>query len=165
MKVLVITADISPKKLGGAESHFVEVSKRITPKLEKLLTPKVNFPHLTNLSGLFYILFATPVIVYYAFKYRPDLIWATLDFPQAQVGAITKILTGVPLYITSQNPMIGEEELVGFGGKFVKFLVTFAFHQAHTVAAVSSYSAKLAKNFGAKYVVVIPNGVDLEKYA
>lgn len=164
MKILAITANIREGKLGGAETHFVEVTKRLSSKVE-IVCPKVNFPRVPNSTGLLFILWATPAMVWLAFKNRPDLIWATLDFPQAQVGAITKIFTGVPLYITSQNPLLGEEELVGFGGRFVKFLVTFAFRQANTVAAVSTYSAKLARKFGAKRVVIIPNGVDLKIYA
>ncbi len=165
MKILAIVANIHPENLGGAETHFVQVSKRIAPKVELLLAPKVNYPKVPNLSGLFYILFATPVMLYYAIKYRPNLIWATLDFPQAQVGALVKIFTGTPLYITSQNPLLGEEELVGIGGQVVTFLVSIAFHFADTVAAVSSYSAKKAQKLGTKNVVVIPNGVDLAKFS
>ncbi|MBI4099486.1 glycosyltransferase [Candidatus Microgenomates bacterium] len=164
MKILAIVADIYPEKLGGAEVHFVEVAKRITSKVESLLIPRVSYPHLPNLSGLFFILFATPVMIYNAVKYRPDLIWATLDFPQAQVGALVKLFTGRPLYITSQNPLLGEEELVGIGGQGVTFLVSLAFRQADVVAAVSSYSAAQAKRLGAKKVIVIPNGVDLDKF-
>lgn len=158
MRILAITADILPNKLGGAEGHYVEVAKRIALKAE-IIVPKVYFPHVPNFYGLFYILFATPVMIVYALKYKPNLIWAILDFPQAQVGAIVKIFTGIPLYITSQNPLLGEQELVGFGGKMVTLLVSFAFKQANTVAAVSNYSANLAKKFGAKKVVIIPNGI------
>lgn len=162
MKVLVV-ADIQSGRIGGAEGHYVEVAKRLRSKAQ-ILAPSVRYPRLPNLAGLSYILFAAPVIVAEAFKHKPDLIWATLDFPQAQVGAIAKLFTGIPLYITSQNPLLGEQELVGFGGQVVKFLVAFAFRQADTVAAVSSYSASLAKRLGAKNVVVIPNGVDIKKY-
>lgn len=158
MRILAVTAGIIPGKLGGAEHHFVEVAKRIAAKAE-ILVPKVSYPHPSNFSGLVYILFATPVMIYHAFKYKPDLIWATLDFPQAQVGALVKIFTGIPLYVTSQNPLLGEEELVGFGGKIVKFLVAAAFSLADTVAAVSRYSARRAQKLGAKKVVIIANGV------
>lgn len=158
MKILAITADILPERLGGAERHFVEVSKRLAPKV-KFLIPKINYPHIPNFSGIFYILFATPTMLYQAIKFKPDLIWATLDFPQAQVGAVLKILTGIPLYITSQNPKLGEEELVGKGGKIVTFLVSLSFKIADTVAAVSKYSADQARKLGAKKVVIIPNGI------
>ncbi len=158
MRVLVIAADILPEKLGGAERHVVEVVKRLTPKVDFLI-PKISYPHIPNLSGLFYILFATPIMLYQVVKFRPNLIWATLDFPQAQVGALVKIFTVKPLYITSQNPLLGEEELVGKGGVIVTFLVSLAFRVANTVAAVSSYSAKKAKKLGAKNVVIIPNGI------
>lgn len=163
MKVLAITADIDPQNLGGAESHFVEVAKRLAPKID-ILSPKISYPHIPNLTGIFYILFATPVMLYQSIKFKPNLIWATLDFPQAQVGALVKLLTGRPLYVTSQNPMIGNEELVGTGGGFVKFFVSWAFRQTNIVAAVSSYSAKLAKKLGAKNITIISNGIDIDNY-
>ena len=158
MKILAIVANLDSENLGGAEHHFVEVAKRLGSKAV-FLVPKINYLHVPNFSGIFYILFATPVMIYHALRYKPNLIWATLDFPQAQVGAIVKIFTGIPLYITSQNPMLGEEELVGAGGRFVKFFVSFAFRQANMVAAVSRYSAALAKKMGAKRIVIIPNGI------
>lgn len=158
MRVLAITAENNPERLGGAEKHFVEVAKRLRGKVD-LIIPKVDYPRIPNLMGLLYILFATPTMIYQVIKTRPDLLWATLDFPQAQVGALVKSFTGVPLYITSQNPLLGEEELVGFGGRLVKFFVSFAFRQSDIVAAVSSYSANLAKKLGAKNVVIIANGI------
>ncbi len=158
MKILAIVSSLDPDNLGGAERHFVEVSKRLSFKVD-IFIPKIIYPHIPNFSGIFYIFFATPVMLYQVLRNKPDLIWAKQEFPEAQVGAIVKILTGIPLYITSQNPMLGEEELVGFGGRLVKFFVSFAFRVANTVAAVSSYSAKLAKKLGAKNVVIIPNGV------
>lgn len=159
MKILAIAADINPEKLGGAEKHFVEVSRRMISKGAKIEILKVNYPHIKNISGLLYILFATLKACFLAKQKKVDLIWATLDYPQAQVGAMVKLFTGKPLYITSQNPMLGEEELVGIGGKLVKFLVSFAFQHADTVAAVSNYSANLAKNMGAKNIIIIPNGI------
>ncbi len=60
MKILAITADINPEKLGGAEKHFVEVSRRIVSKGAEIEILKVNYPHIKNISGLLYILFATP---------------------------------------------------------------------------------------------------------
>lgn len=158
MKVLAICADIDINNLGGAEAHFVEVAKRLSSKAE-IIVPKINYPHFPNLTGIFYILFAVPTMLYHAIKRKPNLIWATLDFPQAQVGAIVKLFTGIPLYITSQNPLLGEQELVGFGGTIVTRMVSWAFRQANTVAAVSSYSANQAKKLGAKNVIIIPNGV------
>lgn len=183
MKILAICADIYPGKLGGAEVHFVEVLKRIAPKLETAIVfvgpnpphfPKfpdnvtfktVPYPHIPNLYGILYILFATPVAIITALKLKPNLIWAKQEFPQAQVGALVKLFTGKPLYITSQNPLLGEEELVGKGGDIATFLVSLAFRVADTVAAVSSYSADQARKLGAKHVVVIPNGVDLAKFS
>lgn len=177
MKILCIVADIKFNKYGGAEAHFVQVLKRILPNIEKAVIIvgdddsikkefsdnniveiiKINYPHIANFYSLFFIFFATLKLLIRRPNY--DLIWAKQEYPQAQVGAILKIFTGKPLYITSQNPMLGEEELVGVGGNLVKFLVSFAFYFADTVAAVSNYSADLAKKLGAKKVIIIPNGI------
>lgn len=179
MKILAVCADIHPDRIGGAEAHFVEVLKRIAPKLEKVTVlvgdntgiknlflqnnnlefVRVHYPHIPNLYGLLYILFATPIALMLAFKNKYDLVWAKQEFPQAQVGAVVKLLTKTPLYITSQNPKLGTEELIGIGGGLVAIFVSAAFRVANTVAAVSSYSANLAKKMGAKRVVIIPNGV------
>ncbi|MCL4390426.1 glycosyltransferase family 4 protein [Patescibacteria group bacterium] len=158
MKLLVIT-EFNPEKLGGAEMHASQVLKRIRPKFSAVIVPKIYHFFGPNFSWIFYMLFATPVIFWETIRSKPDLLWATLDFPQAQVGAVIKVLTSKPLYVTSQNPLLGEEEFVGLGGKLVKYLVSFAFARADVVAAVSTYSANLAKKLGAKKVVIIPNGV------
>ena len=176
MKVLAITADIFPEKLGGAERHFVEIAKRLISKLEKLavlvgnggsikkILPDaeiitVSYPRVPNFFGLFYILWATPKAIALTRGDKYDLIWAKQEYPQAQVGALVKLITKIPLYITSQNPLLGEEEFIGFGGKLATFLVSLAFRQADIVAAVSAFSAHAAKKLGAKKVFIIPNGV------
>lgn len=189
LKVLAVCADIFPERLGGAEGHFVEVLKRIAPKIEKadvlvgqsrqikkefsafanVRFVAVWYPRVANLFGVFYVLFALPKALILALTNRYDLIWAKQEFPQAQVGAIVKLLTGLPLYVTCQNPLLHREELVlqgwaegirsvvmAIGDLFVKF----ALGRANVVAAVSKYSAVHAKKMGGKKVVVIPNGVD-----
>ncbi len=184
MKVLAIVADLSESHLGGAESHFVEVLKRVAPKIESItvfvgpnvpdfpdipniMFRTIKYPHITNLHGLFYILFAAPIAILESLKYQPDLIWAKQEYPQAQIGALIKIVTGKPLYITSQNPNLIKEEFSGplkFFSDLLTPLIAFSFHQADVVAAVSSYSANQARKLGAKKVIIIPNGVDLAKY-
>lgn len=187
MKILAVVADISRDNLGGAETYFVEVLKRLSLRLQKvtvLVGPDVSikkefkswtnievvpvtYPHIHNLYGVFYVLFSLPVALWLAWRNKYDLIWAKQEYPQAQVGAITKLLTGIPLYVTAQNPNLHVEEFIGskiFAGLLTP-VISFAFRRADVVAAVSNYSAGLARKMGGKGVVVIPNGVDLEKYS
>lgn len=181
MKILAIAADLDINNLGGAEAHFIEVLKRIAPRTEKVTVftgPKafkldgvevipVSYPHIPGFFGLFYIIFATPLVIARLRKEKYDLIWAKQEYPQAQVGALVKLFTGLPLYVTSQNPRLHVEELTGWGRSFAFLLtpiISWAFRQADVVACVSQYSGNLARDFGAKNIVVIPNGVDPAKY-
>lgn len=193
MKVLAIAADMYAHDQGGAERHFVNVLAKIAPKLEKvtvLVGPDlslktlyeknknvdfvpISYPHVPNLFGFFYILFATPIAIFLTWKNKYDLVWAKQEYPQAQVGALVKMFCRVPLYVTCQNPYLHTEEFVFKGDapqKIKSFLtncigpvVSWAFKRADVVAAVSQYSALLSKKIGARHVVVIPNGVDLDK--
>lgn len=187
MKILAITADIIPGRLGGAEGHFIEIAIRLTPKLETLtiivgdsnevhkLLPKskvitVSYPHIQNLFGLIYIIYASIKGFNLMRKEKFDLIWAKQEFPQAQVGAILKNVFKVPLYITCQNPLMHKEELVASNflvDKFKNFLtplICWAFSMADVVACVSKFSRENARKMGAKNTVVIPNGVDVLKF-
>ncbi len=194
MRILAIAADITPEKLGGAEMHFVEVLKRVAPDLEAVTVVtgpeitikkefpglshinyyRVIYPHIPNLYGIMFILFAAPLSIVLAKLKKYDLVWAKQEFPQAQVGALVKKFTGIPLYITSQNPLLAREELVLRGWLPMKLraeladlitpLIAWSFRKADTVAAVSSYSAKITQRMGARNIVIIPNGVDIEKF-
>ncbi|MEK7565626.1 MAG: glycosyltransferase family 4 protein [Patescibacteria group bacterium] len=176
MKILAIAADIDPQRIGGAEAHFVEVLKRIAPKLEKVTVLvgnntslknlfikdenveiiKVLYPKIQNLNWLTYSIFCIP----YALKYKFDLIWVKQEY-LVNAGAVIKFITGKPLYVTCQNPNVAGEEWNlsrTITPIFTRFLM-FGLRFADTVAAVSHYSANLAKKYRAKRVVIIPNGV------
>lgn len=190
MKILAITADIFPNNLGGAEMHFVKVLHELAPRTEKITVlvgpddslkqdfkdnPNIDFvtvdyPHIPNFFGFIYIFYATPKAIWLTIKNRHDLVWAKQEYPHAQVGALVKMICRIPLYITTQNPSLHTEEFVFKGNapkpvinfltNFISPFISYAFKQADVVAAVSQYSAQLAKRIGAKQVVVIPNGVD-----
>jgi hypothetical protein len=173
MKLLAIAGDIDLQRIGGAEAHFVEVLKRIAPKLGKVTVlvgentslrnlfinqpnveiVKIKYPKIKNLSWFFYPLAAIPYTLHYDF----DLIWLKQEY-LVNAGVIIKWLTGKPLYVTCQNPNVASEEW-NFPFKIFDFVLMFGLRFADTVAAVSSYSANLAKRYGAKRVVIIPNGV------
>lgn len=173
MKLLTIAGDIDLERIGGAEAHFIEVLKRIASKLEKVTVlvgentglrnifinssnveiVKIKYPKIQNLSWLTYSIFCLPC----ALKYKFDLIWVKQEY-LVNVGVIIKFITGKPLYVTCQNPNVASEEW-NFPFKIFDRFLMFGLRFADSVAAVSSYSANLAKKYGAKRVVIIPNGV------
>jgi glycosyltransferase involved in cell wall biosynthesis len=194
MKLLAIAADIDSNNLGGAEWHFVEVLKRIAPKFEMITVivgPETNikerlkdnpnveiipikYPHITNFYGLFFTLFSLPRIFSILKKEHYDLIWAKQEYPQGVVAGILKIVTGLPIYLTCQSARLHKDELVINAPlpNWVKSLLAdlavpflwFSFSMANAVGAVSSFSALNAKKMGAHRTMVIPNGVDLNKF-
>ena len=170
MKLLAIGGGFDPKRIGGAEAHFVEVLKRITPMFDWVtVINQIRYPVIPNFSWLTYSVFVVPK----ALKHQFDLIWLKQEY-LAWAGFILKIITGKPVYVTCQNPNLATQEWVGKGAAakaFQKYLgpvfnsfLMFPLRYMDTVAAVSSYSANLAKKHGAKNVVIIPNGVDLSKF-
>lgn len=175
MKILAVAGDIDLQRVGGAEAHFIEVLKRIAPKLEKITVlvgentslknlfvdqvnveiVKIKYPKFHGLNWLIYSLYSIP----YALKYKFDLIWLKQEY-LVNAGAIIKLLTRKPLYVTCQNPNVASEEW-NFPYHFIDGLLMLGLRFANTVAAVSSYSANIAKKYGAKRVVIIPNGVNV----
>ncbi len=193
MKLFVIAADINPGDFGGAEYHLIEVLKRISPRFEKVtlflgssskikeLFPKptniefvtITYPRITNFVGILYIIFALPKIVRYYFHDKPEIVWAKQEFPQGVIGAILKKFGKFKLIVTSQSARLYKDELVAVGlpkiiaGVFsylAKLLVSVSFKNADVVSAVSSFSAGESKSLGATKTVIIPNGIDLEKF-
>lgn len=185
MKILCIAADLIPQKLGGAEVHVVEVVKRLAKKhqitlvvgpqtaIKKILPDSIRvipvaYPKIPNLFGLSFILFGF-------FRLQKlekdfDLIWAKQCFPQAPLAVLIKKKLNRPLYVTAQNPMLHQEELV-IKGRLLSFfkkpltsvltpLISWSLKKSDLVAAVSTYSEKLAHDLGAKKTTIIPNGID-----
>jgi glycosyltransferase involved in cell wall biosynthesis len=191
MKILVIAADLIPGKLGGAEQHIIEVIKRLSSRHDFLIfagedtsiskefngnvvVQPINYPKIPNLFGIAFIIFGLLKIKKTLGKKKYDLIWAKQTYPQAVLGALLKNYSHKPLYVTAQNPKLHYEELVikgtvfrPFHHLFARFLdpvIHWSFSKADIVAAVSKYSADLAKEMGAKNIRVIPNGVEVAKY-
>jgi glycosyltransferase involved in cell wall biosynthesis len=192
LKVVTIAQDLNPNYLGGAESHHVEVLLRlaksnkydlhvfvgISDKIKSILNHPnitvhaVNYPQITNLYSLSYLLFATPKIIKFCRAYKPDLLFAKEVFPLGIVGAVTSQFTKASLYITAQNPINYREEMVVTGGlakacsKFLfpvfDVMASYAIKKAGTVAGISRYSVDLAKKMGAQRTIIIPNAVNPE---
>jgi glycosyltransferase involved in cell wall biosynthesis len=190
MRIAVIAADLIPERLGGAEVHTVELIKRLAEKGHSFdifvgssaeiakIFPKhvtvypVSYPRVPNLFGISYILFA-PFQIKKALRNRQiDLLWAKQVYPQGVVAAILAKFLKKPLYMTAQNPLDYKEELVMKG--MIPFqsvwpnaltpIVSFALRKADVVACVSRYAEEQARKLGAKRTVLIPNGVNVEKF-
>jgi len=188
LTIACICADLLPGHLGGAEHHVVEVIKRLgkhhhlylfvgpDTSIKHQLPPQVDvipiyYPKLPNLYGVSFIFFGFWQILWYLLNRPIDLIWAKQSFPQAPLGALIKIMFGKPLYITAQNPMLHQQELVVKGSLFshlhhqlanlITPIISWSLSRADLVAAVSHYSGELAKNLGATNIHIVPNGVNL----
>lgn len=188
MNIVCLAGDLIPTKLGGAEMHVVEVVKRLARKnhiylfvgantsIETEFTQNISvhplhYPKIPNLSELSFILFSIPQLVWFFIRHKPscDVIWAKQCFPQAPLAIMLKYLYHKPVYVTVQNPLLLRQELVvsswltpiqQFLASILEPLIKHSLRYANCSACVSQYSAKEAKKFGAKNIVIIPNGVD-----
>jgi len=185
-QVLLIAADLDPKDLGGAEVHVVEVVRRLAERINFTVLvgksreisnvwPKnvdvrtVSYPQIVNFKNFAYIIYSVLAGGKILLNKRYDWLWAKQEFPQGVTAVILGKIFSVPVYVTAQNPRAYCEEMVLEGRikrvssliiKFLERLVKMVMSHATIVAAVSSYSVKIAKQFGAKRTVIIPNGVD-----
>src|SRR3990170_5477813 len=190
MRVAVISADLLPDRLGGAEVHAVELIKRLAEREhtfdvfvgastkisntfpKNVTVHAVSYPKIPNLYGLAYIMFAPKQIKRLLRGRDIDLIWAKQVFPQGVVAAVIARHLKRPLYMTAQNPLDYKEELVMKGlipfknllPNLLTPLVSFALKRADVVACVSRYAKEQADKLGARRSVIIPNGVDTTKF-
>jgi len=190
LKIAIILGDINPDDLGGAEIHLVEVMKRLLTyghelhvfvggdtRIKRLFPPDkiffypIRYPQLPNLKGLAYAFWATGHLLQHARYQHFDLLHAKQEYPHGVIGATLSRRLGIPLYTTVQNPLAYEEELVFSGPKMlsrlrqlIKPMVKYALRNSAVVAAVSNYSLANCQKLGAKNCVLIPNGVDTQKF-
>lgn len=190
VKVCLICADLNPDDLGGAEVHIVEVVRELAKMGHEIhvfvgnddrckvlfddgniKVHPVKYWKIKNFNSFFFALAAKKGIIKSGIKF--DLIHAKQVYPQAILGAKLKKLLKIPLYVTVQNPLAYKEEMVlkGFwAGLFARGLwvlemqVRSALRTSDVCACVSSYSLNEAKKLGANKCVLIPNGIDLEKF-
>lgn len=190
LKICLICADLNPDDLGGAEVHIVEVVRRLAEKGHKIhlfvgnedrckvlfnnpniFVHAVKYIRMKNFNSFFFGLAVKKAIMKSGIEF--DLIHAKQVYPQAIVGAALKKKLGVPLYVTVQNPFAYKEEMVlkGFwslmlarGLWALEWQIKNALRAADVCACVSSYSLNGAKSFGAKNCILVPNGIDLDKF-
>ncbi len=194
-RICLIAGDLNPNDLGGAEKHVVETLGYLANKgyeIEviggrrdevKILFEKypgihvhtINYPAVQNLYSVSYIFFAIPTVLRFLKKNKIDLIWSKEVFPMGVIAAVAKRMTGLPLYMTTQNPYCYKEEMIivarwlpkrlaRWGQNLLTSLVSWVIKQADYVGAVSTYSQNLAYAMGAKRCDVTPNGIYLEKF-
>lgn len=190
LNVAVICADLDPNDLGGAEVHIVEVVRELAGRghkmhvfvgnddsakslfdSENVHVHTVTYKKRKNLNSFAYI--GAVIKEIFASGVEFDLLHAKQVYPQAIAGARLKRKTGLPLYVTVQNPLAYKEELV-LKGAFKFLLSPFLFllglqvrnalRQADVAGCVSQYSLKNAEKMGAKKCVLVPNGIDLERF-
>jgi glycosyltransferase involved in cell wall biosynthesis len=190
LRIAIILGDINPDDLGGAEIHLVEVMKRLLTyghelhvlvgadtRIKRLFPPDniffypIRYPRLPNLKGVAYTFWATGQLLQYARYQHFDILHAKQEYPHGVVGATVSKRLNIPLYTTVQNPLAYKEELVFSGPKvlsglrqLIKPLVKYALRNSAVVAAVSNYSLANCQKLGAKKCVLIPNGVDTQKF-
>lgn len=189
VKVAVICADLNPNDLGGAEVHVVEVVRELAKKNfefhifvgnddsakslfgENVFVHAVKYRKIRNLNSFFFGRAVYKAVLNCGVKF--DLLHAKQVYPQAIAGAKLKKKSGIPLYVTVQNPLAYREEMVlkGLLGILLKpflwflgFSIKDALKTADICACVSNFSKTTAEKMGAKNCVLIPNGIDLEKF-
>ncbi len=189
VKVAVICADLNPNDLGGAEVHIVEIVSELAKKgyemhlfvgnddsakslfAENVFVHAVQYKKIGNFNSWAFEKAVIKEIMNCGIKF--DLLHAKQVYPQAIAGAKLKKKLGIPLYVTVQNPLAYKEEMIlkGFLGTLLKpflfflgFWVKSALKNADVCACVSNFSKNAAEKMGAKNCVLIPNGIDLEKF-
>ncbi len=189
IKVAIICADLNPNDLGGAEVHIVEIVRELSKKdyeihlfvgnddsakslfSDKVFVHAVKYWKIKNLNSIFFSRAVYKEVLNCGIKF--DIIHAKQVYPQAIVAAKLKKKLGIPLYVTVQNPFAYKEEMVlkGIWGLIfshglwaLELQIRNALKVADICACVSSYSLEGAKKMGAKKCVLVPNGIDLEKF-
>jgi len=95
-----------------------------------------------------------------------DIIHAHLAFPPGAVGATIKKLTNKPLLTTVQGGDVGIYPQSGLGQFFVfiKPLVSYSLKNSDRVTAISAFLADKAKDLGAREVILVRNGTDIDRF-
>ena len=183
MRILHLCAFYYPNKEGGAEIFAKELCERlakendvtmVTGKFSKELPNKekiggvdvVRIPMLMvqNLKLLTYMF--SSVIEGWKRRKGVDVYHGTMAFSAGTAAVLLKKLTGKRAVVTIQGGDMGDyKENSGKFGGILKPLISWTLKNADVVHAVSKDLERKAKALGVKEVVVIPNGVDTEKFS
>ncbi len=183
MKILHLCAFYYPNKEGGAEIFAKELCERlakennvtmVTGKFSKELANKENIggvdvvrvPMLMvqNLKLLTFLV--SSVIEGWKRRKEVDVYHGTMAFSAGTAAVLLKKLTGKRAVVTIQGGDMGDyKENSGKFGGILKPIISWTLKNADIVHAVSKDLERKANELGVKEVVVIPNGVDTEKFS
>ncbi len=94
-------------------------------------------------------------------KEKFDLIHAHWAFPSGAIGAFLKNFNDIPLITT----LHGTEIFLGDKYKTARYLMQYCLKYSDIVIANSTYTMQRSKKISNSEYVVIPMGVDMEKYS
>lgn len=166
-----------PPVIGGLEQWAQNIAERQPPNVEVLIvTGRVkgeeNFEKKGNLtifrtslfslqnlssSSLVYIITAVPCIFFRSvFLSKNVMIFHCHGFISAALGCLLSTIR--------HRPFIGTEQSTGWARGFSKFFRRFVYKKAKLCIAASNAVREEFEKLGVKNSVVIPNGVDLDKF-
>ncbi len=183
MRIFHLCAFYYPNKEGGAEIFAKELCERlakennvtmVTGKFSKELAndEEINGVKIVRVPMLMVqnLKLATFLVssVFEGWKRRKeyDVVHGTMAFSSGTAAVLLKKLAGKRAVVTIQGGDMGDyKENSGKFGGILKPIISWTLRNADVVHAVSNDLERKAKELGAKKIVVIPNGVDTEKFS
>lgn len=174
-RILIFSLAYEPL-IGGAEIAIKELAERLAPNSSfDMVTLRFSHKHprreqigavsVHRVSGgkfLFPFAAAFRALSLHR-RNRYDAVWAIMANRAGAAALLFKIFhPRTPLILTLQegDPISDIMRSVGILRPLFKLL----FRRANVVTAISAYLAEWAKKMGVKNVVLVPNGVDIEKF-
>ncbi len=173
-RVVILSAFFTPFVSGG-ERYAVEMVKRLADRYEITLITGRHVPTMSReeLDGNVRIIrvgfghyvdkyLYAPLAAWKAWRLKPDLVHAGMEsFAGIALWLFHCLNKRTPCLLTLQN---GSMDAPRFQKKF-PFWLFKAIHLAPVkIQAISNSLAERARRLGAKDVVVVPNGAELEKF-
>lgn len=173
-KILIFSYAYSPL-VGGAEIAVQEITKRLPALSFAMVTRRFSRAHarreavgavsVMRVGGgkFFFPLCAAWRASVLNRKNRYDAVWAIMANRAGLAALCFKLFhPRTPFILTLQegDPLRDIMRKVGVFHPLFKMI----FRSARTVTAISSFLARWAQKMGAKNVVVVPNGVDLQTF-
>lgn len=173
-RVIFLSAFFTPFVSGG-ERFAVEIIKRLAGRYDIVLITGKHTPTMTReeMDGSVRIIrvgfgryvdkyLYAPLAAWKAWRLKPDLVHAGMEsFAGIALWMFHQLNHRTPCLLTLQN---GSMDAPRFQKKFPAWLFK-AIHLAPVkIQAISNALAERARRLGAKDVVVIPNGAELQKF-
>lgn len=174
-RILIFSLAYEPL-IGGAEIAVKELTERIGAEFSfDMLTLRFSRAHQReeNISavsvhrvggGKFFFPFAAALRALSLHRQHPyDAVWAIMANRAGAAALLFKIFyPRVPLVLTLQEGDPIPDIMCSIG--ILRPLFRLLFRRADAVTAISNYLAEWGRKIGAKNIVLVPNGVDIEKF-